>query len=331
MPFMRGFWKWLIHMHMPGRRLVNCFDSKLSELPDWAIRTPLSSLVSAAIASGEPSSLRTLRALFPEGSPSLSGLEYAAAIIDLPAEGSVGLDRFAHFPSEQLVTWRTEFESPSAPQTAFALWVRGGSLVERSHAHRDQGHLSVYLGDRIVLMECGSPDYADPDYDRVYAEAAGHSVMQIGEVRPRGTPVDAPLRVRRLDASGGCVEVDSARAYIGADRCSRTIAWDRGGTVTIDDDARLRAEAPAGTEWYRFHLGTVQPPTISGSDGRWSVAWDGVLMNVSSPSPIVVDQVDWPDRTWSARRHRAVRVRSAAAQTGLELRTELRLPLPVRP
>lgn len=325
LPFMKEFWKWLVHMHMPGRRLVNCFDSKISELPEWAVKTPLSALVSAALASGDRDAIPTLRALFPEGNATPSGLSYADAISGIRNGGRVKLPTFAHFPTERVVTWRTAFEPPSATQAAFAIWVRGGSSAERSHAHRDQGQVSVYSGDRIILMECGSPDYADPDYDRVYAEAAGHSIMQLGEVRPRGTPVDAPLAVRRLDASGGAVDVDSTRAYLGARRCTRSVEWSRGGSVTIADRAELLAPAPDGAEWYRFHVGTVEPLAIEGSDRQWTVTWDAARMRISSPVPLRIEQVEWQDRTWAARRHRALQVRAVGAQSSLELKTELRI------
>ena len=325
LPFMKEFWKWLVHMHMPGRRLVNCFDSKISELPEWAVKTPLSALVSAALASGDRDALSTLRALFPEGNATPSGLAYADAITAFRKGSRVKLPTYAHFPTERVVTWRTAFEAPSDPQSAFAVWVRGGSVAERSHAHRDQGQVSVYSGDRIVLMECGSPDYADPDYDRVYAEAAGHSIMQLGEVRPRGTPVDAPLTVRRLDPSGGAVDVDSTRAYTGARRCSRSVEWTKAGMVTIDDRAELLAPAPAGAEWYRFHVGTVEPLSIEGSDREWTVSWDGARMRVTSPTSLRLEQVEWQDRTWVNRRHRALQVRAAGAQSTLELRSELRV------
>lgn len=328
MPFMRGFWRWFLHMHMPGRRLVNCFDSKVSELPAWAITTPLGALVSAAIASGDPEALPALRSMFPEGNSTPAGIAYAAAISGVRAgPPASSIPAFAHFPSERVVAWRSRFEPPSARQTAMGVWVRGGSTDERNHAHRDQGHVSVYAGDRVVLMECGSPDYADPDYDPKYAEAAGHSIMQLGEVRPRGTPVDAPLTVRRLDAQGGAVEVDSTRAYLSAARCVRIVEWDSAGKVAIDDSVELRSAADAGAEWYRFHLGASEAVTIAGSGREWSVAWPGCRMRITASLPVSVEQCEWPDRTARPYRHRALRVRSPGAETRLELRTELAVEL----
>ena len=328
LPFARQFWKWFLHMHMPGRRLVNCFDSKVSELPDWAVRTPLSGMVSAALVSGDDDALRSLKAMFPEGNATPSGLLYASAIASVAARPQVTEPAFAHFPSERLAVWRTRFEAPSGPQTAFAVWVRGGSTAERSHGHRDQGQVSVYAGDRVVLMECGAPDYADPDYDRVYAEAAGHSIMQLSEIRPRGTPVDAPLSVRRLDASGGSVDVDSTRAYSGVRLCTRSVEWTRDGRVSIADVAELPESCAAGAEWYRFHTGSADPLTISGKDGKWSVKWEGAALALTSPVPIRIEQVEWPDRTRAPFRHRAIRVLAEGPESRLELRSELRVELP---
>ena len=321
-PFVGNCWSWFTQMLMPGRQLVNTYDSRMSSLPSWAVTTPLGSVISAAFGSGDPRAIRVLSTLYPSGNSSISGVRYEAALAALGSVTPEYLPAFMHFPSQQQVVWRSRWEAPSQPQTAFALFVRGGSTVD-SHGHRDQGQVSIYSGDRIILMDCGTPEYGQADLEEKYARAAGHGIMQIGERLPRNLAVDAPISVERLDAAGGKVRVDTTSAYQGVRSCQRDVEWMAAGRALIVDRVELDAAAPAGAEFYRFHTGATAPVTISEAKGGFTVSWPGVIMRITSSSPITVEQVTWPDAVREPFMHQAIIVRSVDSRAELDLRTQV--------
>jgi hypothetical protein len=328
-PYLQNSWKWWVHMLMPGGRFVNCYDSRMSTQPAWSPRTPVSAMIASALASRSDDAIRVIRELFPEGNATEPGIQYEVALEQARKNGAVAaFPTHAYFPSQQLVTWRTAFEPVSVRPSAFALWVRGGSALE-NHVHRDQGQVSVYCGNRAILLDCGTPPYDHPLIESHFASAAGHGIMQVGELRPRSIAVDAPITVDRLDDGGGNVTVDSTKAYVGADSCLRTVAWDRSGKVRIEDTARLRTAAPAGTELYRFHSGSTEALDINGSGGGWQVTWRGAVMRISASCPIQVDQLDWPDALTTGGSHRAIVIRAAGEVREIAIQSELEVDLSI--
>ena len=326
-PFIRSSWKWLLHMLMPGGALVNCSDSHMSNLPAWAMTVPLDSMVMATLASGDPDAVAAMRKVFPEPAPSLAGLRLAAASM---APGTASLAPYAWFPSQQLVTWREAFRPPTDTRPEFALWVKGSSPGCRSHGHRDPGQLSVYYGGHAVLMDCGTPDYSDAALETQYAPVAGHGTMQVGGVQPRTEAVDAPLTVRRLDANGGSVDIDLTRGYRGVQQCTRSVTWSK-GVVTIDDAVRFPASVPAGTEVYRFHVGSPGELRIRGGGTSWTLEWQGAAMKLVASVPIEVDQVAWPDRVQQPFTHPAVRLKLPSGGDALQVRCDLQVGLADQP
>jgi hypothetical protein len=321
--FVQSSWNWWAQMVMPGRRLVNCSDSGLGSLPSWAITTPLSGMVAAGLASTDARALPTLKTLFPRGNTSVMGVRYQAAISNLEAMQLSDMPTFGHFPSQQLVTWRTAVEVPNGTQSAWAIWMKGGSLTE-GHVHRDQGQVSVYDGDIPVLIECGTPNYAEPNLNSTFANAAGHGIMQFGERQPRGIPVDAPLTVERLDRDGGQVLIDCTAAYISCSSCTRRVSWGSDRSVTIDDAVDFHVSVPAGTEIYRFHTGSPTPVEISQVTTGWLVRWGGYEMSIQSTVPVTVEQATWPDRVCEPSIHQALKIRTVNPTTAMSLTTCLR-------
>jgi hypothetical protein len=322
MPFVANCWIWLTQMIMPGRQFVNTFDSRMSAMPAWTISTPHDATVSAAFSSGDPRAVPVLRTLFPRGDTSIPGIRYLAALEATPPSAPAYLPTFGYFPSQQQVVWRSSWEAPSAAQSALGLFVRGGSRLD-SHAQRDQGQVSIYNGDRIVLMEAGTPDYSTPDFNDRYARAAGHGIMQFGELQPRSLAVDSPIDVRRLDASGGHVVVNTTAAYTGVSLCQREVAWSASGNITISDKVRLAQAAAPGSELYRFHTGASESVSIEPVKGGWTVSWPGATLRIYADTPIVVEQVQWPDAVKAPFMHQAILIRVTEAVSSLDLHTEI--------
>jgi hypothetical protein len=293
----------------------------MSRLPEWAERVPLDGLSMAALVSGSREAMQAVRALFPEVSGTFAGLRLAIA---MPGPCSFPQDvlPWGFFPSQQLLTWRESFRPPSDRSPAMGIWIKGGSALCRSHGHRDQGHVSVYRGCDALLLECGTPDYSDPDYARRYAGAAGHGIMQIDPVEPHGEAVDAPVRVDRMDSEGGRVRVELTRAYKVTRAYQREIEWNR-ASVRIRDTVDFSRPVDSGTEVLRFHLGTssaVRP--IKQGDG-WLVSFGGTSMSIRASTAISVMVESWPDRDGGPSGHKVLLVRADAILEAAEIVTEL--------
>ena len=322
--FTRNSWRWLMHSVMPGGYVVNCYDSSRSSLPDWGRSAPMPHFGMVGIASG-PEALSNMAWMFPQGRGDLEGVRYAAAVASQPNTPEINLPTFAYFPSQQVTTWRSAWERPAEPSRAFGVWVRGGALLD-GHAHRDQGQVSVYSGDRPILIDCGS-DYSHPNQEAMLAAAAGHGIMQVGALSPRHKAISAPIVVSRLDEQAGSVLVDSTAAYTGVVSCKRTVQWDVSGRVNFGDTVAFRDEVAAGTEVYRFHTGSTLPLQISGSGTSWQVGWEGATMSISADRAIVVGQAEWPDAVLPGKMHRVITIRSVDALESMAMTSVLEVSM----
>jgi hypothetical protein len=322
-PFTQNAWRWMLHMQMPGGNVVSSGDCRLSVLPNWATAAPLDSFALASVASRSPEAVPSLRSLFPSCGIWSSAASYASRIAGTAPRPAPSLDRWAYFPSQQMVTWREAWSRPGDSSREIGLWVKGGTLLERSHCHRDQGHLSVYSGSMPILMERGTCDYGDPSYRTEYASARGHGVMQIDPVEPPNAAVHAPLAVDRLGADGGQVRIDSTAAYRSTQRCLRTVAWDAAGSIRVSDDVALRQVQAAGTEFFRFHLGAASEPRVRQADGRWVVEWDAARVLLSADVPLEVAVFPSANALREPFVHHVLSVRAARPAGAMALSTEI--------
>ena len=320
--FARNNWRWFVQMHMPGHMLVNSYDSGRSALPVGFVNIPMASLGAAAMATTDPDAIPTMRYLYPamKGNYSLEAIEFAAALEVTPGPSELRLDPFAYFPSQQQVVWRSQLQAQSAPQTALGLWMRGGSTTD-NHCQRDQGQVSIYCGNRQILIDCGVSDYGVPEYENFYSAAAGHSTMQFGGLTPNGKPVYAPVTVRTLNNQGGSVSIDCTAGFPSTSNYSRDVDWSTGGDVKITDRATFRTPAPATTELFRFHTGTDAELTIQGAGHDWTVSWPGVVVRLTADVAIDVNQASFPDQITVSKVHRAIVVRCASACSEINLVT----------
>ena len=324
LPYVQNAWKWFVHMHQPGGYYVNCNDSRMSSVPAWAVWTPLPAMFRAALGSADPKAMPFLKTMFPQGDSAKDAIQYQAAISSVAASSTDSLPTFAHFPSQQLLVWRSAWEAPSAPQHAMSVWIRGGSPID-SHSHRDNGHISIHSGEKIVLMECGTPDYNNPLLNTNFASAAGHNTLQIGELAPRLAPANCPIEVDSLTDAGGRVTINLKPAFPITTACSRVIEWNTSGMVNVSDSVSLPSESPPGTEFYRFHTGCTDGISITAVGNGWQVTWPGVVMTISADRPISVEQITWPDAVRAPFVHKAIIVKCVGSESHLSLRTEVRI------
>jgi hypothetical protein len=331
--FVQSNWRWFAQMHLPGRMLVNSFDSGLNSLPTWAIDTPLTSFADAALATDDPAAIPSMRWLYPALKPnlSLSAIRLASAIEKSTAGVSLAVPTFEHFPAQQQLVWRSDFEPVNTQNPrSWALWIRGGSPTDL-HCHRDQGHFSVQSGNVPVLIDCGTPSYGSSVITTHFQTPSGHNVMQVGARQPYTSAVSVPISVQELGAPGGRVSMNLAAAYPAVPQYQRTIEWDSLGVVDIVDDAQFGSPIAGGTELFRFHTGSTQPLEITGSGGVWRVTWQGHTLDISCERDILVTQSTQPDAVLPQKLHQAVQIAPAAPAADIRVRSVLTVARPRQP
>jgi hypothetical protein len=311
--FARNFNDWLIHMAMPGGYCVNAFDCGRYQMGT----RPDNSFMLSALLVGKPESYWAGEHLFRQVPSSFAGLlfRYYSSLEQQKQEEP---KPFAFFPHQQVLTWRSNWDR----NHGMGLWIRGGSMRD-SHCHRDNGHISVYNGTTPILIEAGTPSYADRELPVKYSPAAGHNILQPAaakETNNRGR--HTPLTVKHLNETGGEVVVDGTNALPGVDEWMRTIAWERAGRVSLTDRVTLGREVEVGAVLFRFHTGSPKPVTISGDGYEWIVRWEGVTLALSTNRQVRVDQTPWPDRS-GVKEHACVRLHADQPIRDLKLSTLL--------
>lgn len=316
--FARNYNNWLIHMAMPGGFAVNAYDCGRYQLGD----TPHDSFLLSALLAGRPEAYWAGEHLFRQLPASYSGLLYRHASASREMTPSAP-ETYAFFPHQQILTWRSGWER----NHGMGLWIRGGSTRD-SHSHRDNGHISVYNGRTPVLIEAGTPSYADPELPVKYSPAAGHNMLQPAaapETDNRGR--HTPLTVQRLDETGGAVVVDGTNALHGVEEWLRAIDWDRGGRLEVVDTVAFDHEVGAGSELFRWHTGSPVPVAIAGAGREWTVRWDDhTVLTLAGDRELIVDQTPWPDRS-GVNGHACVRVHVVDATREFRLVSRLSFPV----
>ncbi|MBU6209396.1 MAG: heparinase II/III family protein [Planctomycetes bacterium] len=322
-------WEWFAHMNLGAGVLVHTYDSRMMIRPDWARSSPTPSEASVYLSSAAPGALQAARYLLPDADASVTGVRYAFALAGARGPSAMPLPTYASFPSQGQVVWRSAWEAPAtASPKALAVVVRSGTVGE-NHVQRDNGQVTVMNGRRFVLTEAGTPDYGAAGYEDRFAGAAGHSVMQVGPVQPASQPRPCTMSVRSLDASGGAVSMDLTSASRLARTSTRGVTWTSAGRIVVEDAVSFGAPIDAGTEVYRFHVGSTDPVTINGSGRSWDVQWRGTTMALRADRPVRVAQQSWPDAIRAPFRHQVVTISVGAAGAGLKLDTTVQVDLAI--
>ncbi len=161
--------------------------------------------------------------------------------------------------------------TPSQPDPPFFLAFKNGSLAA-NHTHLDLNHVSVGVGDDMVLLDLGNrsypADYFDPQKRPGYYEisTAGHNAVLVGgqgQVTGRIGRLRGPIEGPRFVAFTGIAD----KAYsVDAPRARRHVVFvDSRYFVLLDE---IEVAAPAAVE-LRFHS---YGKMTAGEDGRWTVS-----------------------------------------------------------
>jgi hypothetical protein len=173
--------------------------------------------------------------------------------------------------------------TPGQPDPPFFLAFKNGSLAA-NHTHLDLNHVSVGVGDAMVLLDLGNRPYPADYFDAVkrprYYEisTAGHNSVLVGgqgQVTGRVGALRGPFEGARYTAFVGVAD----KAYLpDTPRARRHVVFvDSRYFVLLDE---VQAAAPTSIE-LRFHsYGGMAPRP----DGGWSVTQDAGRVDVVTAS-----------------------------------------------
>ena len=311
-PFVKSYHNWITHMLMPGRYAVNAFDCGMSTMSN----SPDESLMLDVMLTKAPAGFWSIQNLFNRLPATRLGLLFDYYVGNAAKSETVP-PTYAFFPSQQVLTWRDSWNNRSA----MGVWMRGGSSRDM-HSHRDNGHVSLYNGVTAILIECGTCSYSDPDLNPKYANAAGHNILQIGEVSPRGRRAEVPITVGTLNDTGGEVSIDGTGMSTEAKSWIRKLSWSREGWLRVSDSVKLLQSQKPGTEFFRFHTAATLPLEISGSGAKWTAKWAAATITFETDRPVKVDQVKWPDKSGFGM-HQCIRIMPTEAADALNLKTKV--------
>ena len=103
------------------------------------------------------------------------------------------------------------------------------------------------------------------------------------------------INVRRLDASGGEITVDPTSGYNNLTHWLRNVTWSADYLI-IKDDVLFLTDVK-GSPLFRWHLGTLEKPTIQKKRNAFHVRWSDGKLTLKSSVPITVTTEMLPDHT----------------------------------
>lgn len=280
-PFLQRFPTWMTHHLQPARFRINCFDAGGAKTPrtDKSFRGILSLFL---LLTNDPVARWALNHQFAGPSDDHIGL-VAKATTGSEKEPSL----FAAYDGARRVNWRSDWNDD-----AIGVWIRGGHPLD-SHDHHDRGHVNFIHRGRPILIESGTPSYANPRIHTHYSTVLGHNVLEVpGVAAKKGK---AKIEVKRLDADGGEVTVDPTPCYPGVKRWMRKVSWGA-DQLEVEDEVVFPQGKPQ-IAVFRWHFGTREDLAVSGSGKQYCVTWKDAEMTLSSSVPITVQTELFPDNT----------------------------------
>lgn len=345
--FFQKFPLWLATYFQPGGYVVNAFDWFASQR-DHGVDAVQTELNSFAAITEDPQLLWLVQHVGGGPSRDFFGLLVLALQPDTARPPAL----FGMFERSHMFTWRSSWDFDAS-----GLWVRGGDSRD-FHDHWDRGHVNLILHGKAVLIEAGTPGYANPRKRPDFDSLVGHNVLQVGEeiLPPKSA---APIELGDIDASGGELSVSAGMGYPELSEWNRSVAWTVDQAKITDT---VRANAEPQRLLFRWHLGSVESALIEGEGGTFHVrvpagrvefpAWIGrwerdgdpptepdvletpeILLEFESDQPLTVRQEMSPDHLFKFRRqehlHTTIIVEVAAPAQEWNLKTTVQTKSPV--
>lgn len=244
-------WKWAQSRIMPNGLIINCGSTDSDSYTDNSNSYNITGLPlthAAVLVSEYPPKGNNLSAqaqmfnVFRKtwgwwglGTSSLYFYEqklYAESVNNTPTVRAFKRGYF--YPDDQTFIWNSDFIVPSeqfsqpgygfnyetntnitltSKPFVFGLWGKGAGKFD-GKAHRDEGHVSAYMGEAIILLESGEIR-ADHSTARALFEKedTGHNRMQLGGLRRYSWPRPAKITQLFLGDTGGFIFMDTTTSY----------------------------------------------------------------------------------------------------------------------
>ena len=324
-PFLQKFPTWLVHHFQPGGFLINAFDSPGSSRGNLSRDQNL--LATAAFVTGSPHALWGLRTRAGFG-------ETLDAVLaaNIPASRASAPPLFASYAKATRLNWRSSWDD----DTATGLWLRGGHATD-FHDHMDRGHVNFIIGQRALLIEAGTLNYAVPNNATHLRSVAGHNVLQVGDAAPEKlTPAvlanagqilttkrrAAPITVERMGDAGGAASVDASACYESVAKWKRRVEWNR-TSVSIEDEVELKQP---DIVQFRWHLGVPADAPSRTSTGRITA---GDISLAYTADQTVAGRIEsMPNATLAPKeitQHACIVLRTDQPVQRLKLKTQVKL------
>ena len=291
-PFFQNFPAWLALFFQPGGNLVNAFDGFGAQR--GSARLALPDLTRTAAVSGNASFARVVQTECGGLRHDFFGLIARGLLAAAPAAPPPPSS--GNFTRSRLLIWRSSWE-----YDASGLWIRGGD-DDDFHDHHDRGHVNFVAGGTPVLIEAGTPGYANPRKRADYDSALGHNTLVLdGDAFPPKAP--AAIELVRQDSSGGLARVDLGRVYPKLAAATREVAWTT-RTLIVRDHLANKPGLDASPAW-RWHLASQEKPGLDRqTPSRWRItlpagrimfpAWIGPWTDPDHPKPTAPDVLSTP-------------------------------------
>lgn len=255
-PFFQKFPTWVAAYFQPGGYVVNAFDW-FSAPRDFGVASIRAELNSFAAITEDPGLLWLVDHVTGGPSRDFFGL----LVLALSNEKATPPVLFGLFERSHAFIWRSSWDF-----NASGLWVRGGDDRD-FHDHWDRGHVNLILHGKAVLIEAGTPGYANPKKKSHYDSLLGHNVLQVGSnTLPDKTP--APIRVQRADAEGGRLTISPGAGYPDLSSWTRTVEWTPNDAKVADEVLTIGEKQPM---LFRWHVGSIEDAIIEGENGTFKV------------------------------------------------------------
>lgn len=257
-PFLANFPRWASLCYQPGGYVVNAFDG-YGATRDTGVSSFQAHLCQTAAITNDEGLYWLLGHVGGGASTDVFGLLALGGIerADTPPPTS-GL-----FEKSRMFIWRSSWEPDAS-----GLWVRGGDPGD-FHDHWDRGHVNFIARGKAVLIEAGTPGYADPRKRPEFDSVIGHNVLQVGDAV---TPNKGPAQIEVLENTdnGGRLTVQAAASYPGVESWLRDVQW-AGDRVVVKDAVSTVDHIPQKL-LLRWNLGTSEDAVIEGSGTRYTVS-----------------------------------------------------------
>lgn len=301
-PFFKKFPAWVAAYFQPGNYVVNSFDGYGTQRINGVMSVG-GELNSFAAISEDPGLCWLVQNVAGGPTRNLFGLLTLALLNDSLTRPPL----FGLFERSHEFIWRSSWDS-----AASGLWLRGGDKMD-FHDHADRGHLNLILHDKAILIEAGTPGYANPKKASDYDSVIGHNVLQVGDA-PSSSKGVAPITVNRVDETGGEIRVAAGASYPQLSHWERSVKWTLDEARVVDE---IKVSDNKQKLLLRWHLGSAEAATIEGSGNHFKIrvpagrmefpGWIGEWMRPGEP-PKGPDNVETPEILLNISSDHAIRV-----------------------